>query len=321
MKKTALITLLFLSIFIIRTNAQTTNIDQVFNNKFKGSLISSDDNFPDFAIGKDSMNLLLISLHKNFDISEFKSKTKFSATKLDSIIHFLEGKNYIHRIGNQYKPTVFIADTEEVINLYKYALPISKEIVKTVKESLPSIKEKFTKSNIAQTLSFEDWSFYILSNVLIDYGQIENVEREFLKTTSRPQRNGKYYYLSLIESNDKNEPVGIYGKQMGAIHIYGNNSIGLKVIFAENKISVSDGAIFSKIAKDFLPHLLEILERNRKYAENIYKEMGYSKEITFDEFYIWWFHFIYTKATNLMTAERMLKVSVVKGNIITQEEN
>ena len=48
--------------------------------------------------------------------------------------------------------------------------------------------------------------------------------------------------------------------------------------------------------------------------------MGYSKEITFDEFFIWWYHFIYTKATNLMAEENMLKVPV-GGNFSYQEEN
>jgi hypothetical protein len=266
------------------------------------------------------MNWLLTSLHKNIDISEFKSKTKFSDTKLDSIIHFLEGKNFIHSVENKYKPTVFIADAENGIALYQYALPISKEIVKAVKESLPSIKEKFAKTDMAKTQSFEEWSFYILSNVLMDNRQIKNVEREFLKTTSRPQRNGKYYYLSLMEANDKNEPFGIYGNERGNIGVYGNNRSGLNVTATTNKISNSDGEIFAKIAQDFLPHLLKVLENRRGYAEKIYKEMGYSKEITFDEFFIWWYHFIYTKATNLMAEENMLKVPV-GGNFSYQEEN
>ena len=319
MKNITLLAILFVSLFINQANAQSTNIDQIFTKKFKGNLVSSDDNFPNFSIGKDSMNFLLISLHENINISNFKSKTKFSDTKLDSIIHFLEGKNFIHRIGSQYKPTIFIADAEEEKNLYKYALPISKEIVEAVKVSLPSIKEKYIKSDLAQTQSFEDWSFNILSNVLMDNGQIKNVEQEFLKTTSRPQRNGKYYYLSLMESNDKNEPFDIYGKQIGAIHINGNTKIGLKVTLIDNKLSISDGKIFNKIAQDFLPHLLTILESKRNYAESIYKEMGYSKEISFNEFYIAWYHFIYTKAFNLMVEENLLKVSV-GGNLIYQEE-
>lgn len=319
MKKTTLIALVLLSVSINLVNAQTTNIDQIFNKKFKGSLISNDDNFPDFPVRKDSMNFLLFSLHKNIDISEFKSKTRFSDLKLDSILHFLENKNFIHSVENHYKPTAFIADAENGMDLYKYALPISKKIVEAVKESLPSIKGKFAKTDIAKTQSFDDWSFFILSNILLDYGQIKNVEKEFLKTTSRPQRNGKYYYVSFMEGNDKTEPFGIYGNQMGNICVYGNNRTGLKVTDTKYKITNSDYAIFNKVAEDFLPHLLNILENKRDYAENIYKEMGYSKEITFDEFYIWWYHFIYTKATDLMTEEKIMKVPD-SGNFIYQDE-
>ena len=201
--KTRLIALLFLSLFINQTNAQTASADQLFNKKFKGSLISSGDNFPDFPIRKDSMNLLLISLHENIAISDFKAKTMFNDSKIDSLIHFLEGKNFIHRFENQYKPTIFIADAENGLALYKQALPISKEIVKAIKESLPGIKETFSKSDIAKTQSFEDWAFFILSNVLMDNWQIKNVEQKFLHTTSRPLRNGKNYYCSLMETNKK----------------------------------------------------------------------------------------------------------------------
>jgi hypothetical protein len=319
MKNITLIALMLLSVCFDRANAQTTNIDQIFSKKIKGSLISTDDNFPDFPVRKDSMNLLLFSLHENIDISEFKSKTRFNDSKLDSIIHFLENKNFIHKIENQYKPTVFIADAENGMALYKYALPISKKIAEAVKESLPSIKEKFAKTDIAKTQSFEDWSFFILSNVLLDNWQIENVEREFLKTTSRPQRNGKYYYVSFMEGNNQNEPFGIYGSQIDTVCVFGNNRIGLKETATKYKISNLDYAIFNKVAADFLPHLLNILESKREYAENIYKVMGYSKEITFDEFYIWWYHFIYTKATDLMAEEKILKVPE-SGNFIYQDE-
>ena len=45
---------------------------------------------------------------------------------------------------------------------------------------------------------------------------------------------------------------------------------------------------------------MNVLEKNRKYAEKIYRKTGYSQEITFQEFFLWWYHFIYTQATNNM---------------------
>ena len=62
------------------------------------------------------------------------------------------------------------------------------------------------------------------------------------------------------------------------------------------------------MAIDFLPELVQILNKNKKYSENIYKKLGYSKEITFEEFYIWWYHFIYTEATDLMSKNQILTI-------------
>jgi len=155
------------------------------------------------------MNLLLIALHKDITVSEFKTKTRFSDAKMDSVIQFLEGKNFIHKTGNQYKPTIFIANADDGATIYNYALPISNEIVKSIKEMLPSIKEKFTQTSIAKNQKFENWSFFILSNVLLDNWQINNIEQDFLKADSRPQRNCRNYYCSIMEKNEQNEPFGI----------------------------------------------------------------------------------------------------------------
>ena len=54
--------------------------------------------------------------------------------------------------------------------------------------------------------------------------------------------------------------------------------------------------------------LLAVLEKTRAYAEKVFAETGYSKEVAFNEFYIWWYHFIYTRATDLMAEAGMLKV-------------
>lgn len=320
MKTTALIILAFTAVFINQTKAQKITIDQIFSKQYRTSFISSGDNFPDFDLKKDSINLLLITLHKDIAISEFKSKTRFSDAKMDSVIRFLEGKNFIHKIGNQYKPTIFIAEAEDGATLYNYALPISGEIVKSVNEMLPFIKEKFSQTNLAKTQNFEHWSFFILSNVLLDNWQINSVEQEFLKADSRPQRNGKNYYCSILEKNTKNEPFGIYGNQMGKICVYGNNRIGFMAASAENKISDDDNKIFDEIASDFLPQLMKVLQNRREYAEKVYHETGYSKEITFNEFFIWWYHCIYTQSTDLMAAEGMLKVPD-SGNFYYAFEN
>lgn len=59
--------------------------------------------------------------------------------------------------------------------------------------------------------------------------------------------------------------------------------------------------------KLFLPILIDVSEKNKPYFEEIYAELGYDKEITFNEFFIWWYHFIYTETTNKLITDNIIK--------------
>jgi len=227
----------------------------------------------------------------------------------------LESKNWLHKINNEYKPTVFIADAKDGELLYKYAKPISKDITKSIIQNLPKIKSEFEKTDIAKTQNFKTWSFLILSNVLLDSWQIDNVEKYFLKQETRPLRNGKNYYYEIAENtNDKIESFGIYGNQYQEIgenkyiSIYGNNRNDFNETSSKNIVSAKDNEIFTKISQSFLPDLLKVLEGKRNYAEKIYSKLGYKNEITFEEFFIWWYHFIYTQTTNELQKKGIIDI-------------
>lgn len=144
-------------------------------------------------------------------------------------------------------------------------------------------------------------------------------KRDFLKQQDRPLRNGNHYYYRISENtNPKIETSGIYGNQAQQtenrdISIYGNNRLNLRLTSSQNIISKSDNKIFDEIAKNYLPQLLKILESERDYSKKIYSKLGYNKEITFEEFFIWWYHFIYTQSTNEMNEKGALSIPV-SGN-------
>ena len=288
--------------------AQETTIEDVFKMKMTHSLISRGDNYPNFNSNLNGVRYLLTALHKNIPITDFQQKMKFSDDKIDSITDALIKRNYLHKINGVYKPTLFIADSTDGAMLYKYAKPISKDIVKQVEKSISSIKRDFSETSMYQKQGFEHWSFFLLSNVLLDNWQINSVEEHFLKVKERPLRHGKYYYNSLQQLQGKVEPFGIYGNQVGNVSVYGNNRHIVNVAETDNVILEKDYQILNKIASDFLPNLLKVLEKNRKYAEQVYKKTGYSNEITFNEFFIWWYHFIYTQSTNMMADKNLLKL-------------
>lgn len=73
------------------------------------------------------------------------------------------------------------------------------------------------------------------------------------------------------------------------------------------------------MARTFLPDLIKILGKNKAYSEKIYRKLGYSDEISFEEFYIWWYHFIYSQATDLMNDGTTLTIPA-DGNFAYEAE-
>ncbi|PIB31421.1 hypothetical protein BFP78_12255 [Gaetbulibacter sp. 5U11] len=319
MKK--LLTILLITTFVScqtrnsnRTKGDDKEINGLFKRNFEHSLISRGDNFPDFNYSKDSMDLFLIALHENIPMDEFRNKTGFTETKIKKIEHLLESKNWLHYENGKPKPSIFITTDQEGKKLFEYTTPISKEIVEKIENELSNIKQKFNQTEISKTQDFEKWSFLILSDVLLDSWQIDNVEKYFLKKEQRPERHGKNYYYSIMENVENNrETFGIYGNQYDekdgkTFSIYGNNRIGITDISSKNYISKADNQILNEIAQDFEPTILNVLNRNSDYISKVYKETGYENEISFEEFFIWWYHFIYTKATDIMNEKKMLIV-------------
>lgn len=177
MKKLKLLAIIFL-LFGKNINAQN-KIEAIFKLKIEQALISRGDNFPNFKTNKDSLDIFLFALHKGFSPADFQKYTKFSDEKMTSLITLLESKNWLHKINNQYKPTVFIADAKDGELLYKYAKPVSEKITKSIIKNLADIKLQFGKTEVSKTQDFQKWSFLILSNVLLDSCKLMMSKKNF----------------------------------------------------------------------------------------------------------------------------------------------
>jgi len=317
--KTKNVLFLFAALILSSRAIAQSEENSILLRNYELKMISRGDNKPDFSIRKDSMNFLLIYLHEGKSLAEFKNDTNLSDETIDQSVTLLKNKNWLHETDGKLKPTVFIATAKDGKDLYRFAEPIASQIAEEIGKTLPEIKTEFAKTKMLQKSDFQHWSFLILSNVLLDNWNIFNVEKSFFKLPNgipykRPLRHGKNYYASIQENTNKNsEAFGIYGNQYGSqVSVYGNNRYNdisyQNLQFSENRITAKDNKILDRIAQNFLPKLLNILESNRSYAEEVYKKTGYSQEITFEEFFIWWYHFIYTQATNDMQNMGLLTV-------------
>jgi hypothetical protein len=68
--------------------------------------------------------------------------------------------------------------------------------------------------------------------------------------------------------------------------------------------------LFDMISADYRPKLLRILEDQREYSMTVFKKTGYSDIIKFEEFFIWWYHFIYTSATDILAGKKIISIPV-----------
>lgn len=317
------LSILIIILFIISCKNKTENnkINSILNSHFEHSLISKGNNFPNFNPYKDSVDLFLISLHKGIPTNSFKNKVNWNDSILNKRIDLLLDKNWVNKRNNKLYPSIFIASQKEGLQLYEFSNKISEEIASSIEQEIPKIKTEYLKTDISNKLDFKEMSFLILSDVLLDSWQIDNVETNFLKKKQRPLRNGKHYYYSIMENQNTSQDVfGIYGNIIASndtisYNIYGNrqtsvdfNKLEELIKNCDVVINEKDYDIFSDIANQYFPKLLSILEKNQTYFEKVYTKMNYDKEITFDEFFIWWYHFIYTKTTNILSERELLTI-------------
>ena len=302
-------------------------LDHIFTTQYRHPMISKGDNLPDFDRRKDSINLFLVALHEKIKPEVFQKKAGWTDELMKEKIRLLTEKGWLANDDKGLRSTVFIASDEQGKELYKYGIPLAAKIAQSIEEEIPSIKEKFRETGFSKKYDFDSMAFLILSDVLLDNWQIMEMEAEYLKKENRPQRHGKFYYAAIMEHADPDyEPFGIYGNQYGRINdstwmsIYGKNRIIVNEKLKNNpafRDSLYNAALmvtpelynfFNEIAKDYRPDLLKVLNEQSGYSHEVYEKSGYSDEIAFEEFFIWWYHFIYTSATDILAKKNLLVI-------------
>ena len=302
-------------------------LDDIFSSTYEHSIISKGDNLPNFDRRKDSIDLFLISIHENVDLKLFQERVGWSDQETQEKIEFLISRAWLVEDENGLRSSVFIASDEQGKELFRQGESLARKIAESIEEEIPSIQAKFKAADLPESHSFESMSFLILSNVLLDNWQIMKMEAMFLKKENRPERHGKFYYASIMENvNTGKESFGIYGNQYGKVNdstylsIYGNNRdvVNVKLRNDQNfRDSILNVALlltpkhynlFDELAADFRPKLLQLLEEETEFSQQVYERTGYAEKIAFEEFFIWWYHFIYTEATNMLAEMNLLSI-------------
>lgn len=316
MRKQCTIGLIILSLIICLNTGAATSY-------YQKNIIAEGDNRPDFTLSGDREKLI-ISIHNKIQPEVFRKSNNWSVEKYNQEVAFLENKGYIKRTSDKVRITCMVINNEEGKDLYKYAEPISQAIADSIIKIKDRVREVYSTTRLAQNYPYDSMAFFLLSNLLLDNWQIENVENKFLRA-QRPLRHGKNYYVAFLENTSSSrEAFGIYGNQSYRTYsAYGNNRGSIdpaainEKIPSSPKINQGDNIKLKAIADIFTPDLLGVLETNRDYARDVYENTGYAEEIAFEEFYIWWYHFIYSRATDILAEKGALTIPE-SGNFLYQ---
>ena len=344
---------------------------EIFEKSYERKLISSGNHYPSINLSRENLDLLCVLLHKKRSIREIQEILSIEEEKLKRNVNVLLAEGLIKKEKDIYLPTFMVITKREGTWLKELSKDIGNEIKRLIQGRVGQIIEETIRIKAFEGFSFDELSLFILSDVILDFIQIDRVEKEFLQA-ERPLRNGKNYYYSIMEKEDPSlEAFGIYGNHCEgfgdtAFCIYGNqrysnlNFITLTEeqtvdLFGERflgmtdpkrnllqqilrlayekhpldpiivpglerlqivkngilKIPILDDGDFhglEKIADVIKDGLIEILTSYKANLLSEYVNSPYVPETTFEEFFIWYYHFLYSYVTDQLIAEGFIKM-------------
>ncbi len=157
-------------------------------------------------------------------------------------VNSLEVEGLLKQTGGRYYPTCMVITACEGKKLYNLCEPLIKPTLKIIENHSNQIEFISKRIDTFNHLPKESYSLLLYSGVLLDFGQINYIEENYLKK-KRPLRNKKRYYYTIQEQELAD--IGAFGMYSNAyldlgevqIGLYGNSRYStLNLITANNEI-------------------------------------------------------------------------------------
>ena len=306
----------------------------LYKDPYEFKMISSGDNRPAVNLMQDSLHAMLTLLHQGSSETNAMRALGWGKLRFDARKKKLIENDFLKAKDGKLRPNVMIISIAEGQQMERRLEPMAAATAALIKAKLPFIEQHYQQIPAFRNRTFSESSLLILSDVLLDNWQIREVEQGFLKK-ERPLRHGKRYYAALMQkrANSPVEALGIYGNNVTgrdgyAVCRYGNVRYTPEALqqtqlveqayqrykaagsagnsFAYPVLTSIDEAALSGLAGLIRPELLALLEKNRPKLEEEYRSSPYVQEVSFEEYFIWWYHVFYTRVTNKLLAEKII---------------
>lgn len=315
--------IVFYSLFLFafsQCKKDEKSLNKILQKNYEQHFISSGNNFPEISLYDNDRYKLLVGLHNGFKRNEIQKKLKWSDKELQIEIDLLKKNGYLTEKKGSLFPSISIIMDNEGEELFKQTLKVAEEIAQSIIKIEDRIEKKYSEMEVSSESHYSSFKFFLFSNVLLDNWQINNVEKDFLNK-KRTLRHGKRYYIQLAEKGSlvKKEVFGIYGNQYmcqksACFITYGNNRVNNKKTFEELSsmdiplLSKKDQSVLAEMAEIYKPKLIDILKKNKSQFIEYYNNSVFKNELSFEEYFVWYYHFLYTKATNILSELKQIKI-------------
>jgi hypothetical protein len=325
--------LLLVSSLLLSSQDYPQAANALFQDPYEVKLISSGANRPALNLLKDSLYVVLTMLHHGYSEATIAHYLRWSAAEFAARKNSLLKNDFLRNSGGSLRPTILIMSLAEGQQMRRQLAPMAAVATKLIKRKLPLIQQRYQQISAFRHRPFAESSFLVLSNVLLDNWQISAIETTFLHK-ERSLRHGKHYYAALLQkkANSPVEALGIYGNKVTShagyeVCRYGNvrytpvavhqthlleqayqhyKTSVAREPFAYPVITPADEAALAELAGLLRPDLLALLTQNRAKLEEEYRKSAYAQEVSFEEYFIWWYHVFYTAVTDKLLSEKVL---------------
>jgi len=323
---------LFLFLLVITACTTKKDINEVLQGTFVIKTIPQNDSI-ETELNKKYFKEILILLHNNFDKDKIKHHLGLSDIEYEEKINYLYANSLIKKKDDgTFVPSCMIVDFENQKQLKRIAEPIGKIAAEIIIARLPMIKNFYSKhfTNVnnkqkseLQKNSFEDMSLLILSNVVLNKWQLENIQERFIKSFP-PRRGNKNFYAALFQLKDDNNSLIYFEKSINdSIKVYSKNySVENSFNVASKnftnyknivlQINKGEEKYFEQMASIITKDLIENLNKQKPKLVKYYLNSVYKEETSFWEWLNWLYQFIIAEAT-----DELIQRGYIKNNSIT----
>lgn len=364
----------------------------VLAREWEHHLISSGENFPGVSLQREHRGEIAVLLHYRVPEEAIRRHFGWTEEEAERRISELANEGLLRReeADGSWLPTFQVASREDRARYMPVPEEAVREAARTVAARLPEIRRRYAAIPGFRNVPFWAASLLVLSDVLMDNWQIDQVESRFLRA-ERPLRGGKRYYYQIGErdAGDPREVFGVYGNQMRSygpvtVGVYGNRRVGNPANFLEltvprlrerfgelgtdtarvfkervveavvraardsagrlprglrrgleslgwarhGRVAVpvlgpADQEALSSLAALFTDDLLAVLERHRPELVRAYAASPYAREISFEEYLVWWYHLFYSAVTDRLvrTGAISLPAAGITTYLLVSEES